>query len=47
MSTTVKQPVVQASTQEQRSALIDQLCATRGTQYQGLKKYRSHNRAAK
>lgn len=42
MSTSVANQVVsQVSVEEKRVALIDQLCATRGSQYQGLKEYRS------
>jgi hypothetical protein len=33
--------IAQVTAEAQRLALIEQLCATRGTQYQGLKQYRS------
>jgi len=34
------QVLSQVSVEEKRIALIDQLCATRGAQYQDLKEYR-------
>jgi hypothetical protein len=42
MSTSVASQVVsQVSVEEKRVALIDQLCANRGAQYQDLKEYRN------
>jgi hypothetical protein len=39
--TTQVQNTTPVTTESQRLALIEQLCATRGSQYQGLKQYRS------
>jgi hypothetical protein len=34
-------PITQHTTEAERIALIDHLCATRGTEYKGMKHYRS------
>jgi hypothetical protein len=39
--TTQVQNTIPVTAEAQRLALIEQLCATRGSQYQGLKQYRS------
>lgn len=41
MTTQATTQTVEVTEEAKRQALIEQLCDTRGSQYQGLKKYRS------